>query len=67
MSPSLSSWCRGFGRTREAWPPLPLANAQKLDWWRQLIGNTSKGALVGNPLVRALESAMPQLRLPEVK
>jgi hypothetical protein len=67
MSQSLASYCRGFARAGEAWPPLPLADAPEVDWWRQLIGNAAEGTLVGKPLVRALESALPQLRLPQVK
>ena len=61
MSPSLAIYCRGFARAGEAWPPLPLADAPEVDWWRQLIGNAAKGTLMGKPLVRALESALPQL------
>lgn len=67
MSQSLASYCRGFTRTGETWPPLPLADAPEVDWWRQLIDKAAKGTLVGKPLVRALESALPQLRLPQLK
>ncbi len=67
MSQSLASYCSGFARAGEAWPPLPLADAPELAWWLQLIGKATKGTLMGKPMVRALEAALPQLRLPQVK
>ena len=59
---SLAEYCQGFARGAEPWPPLPLPNDASQVWWQELIAETTQGAL----LLKALEAALPQLRLPQV-
>ncbi len=63
----LATYCQGFHRAAESWPPLPLADAPELVWWQQLIGSSVSGVLQGQPLLSALEASLPQLRLPQVE
>ena len=63
---SLDAYCQGFQRATEPWPQLPLADDTTTSWWRQLIANAPSGVLQGQPLVQTLQSALPQLRLPQV-
>lgn len=65
MAPSLASYCQGFARAGEPWPPLPLEEVPELLWWRRLIDSSAGSELMGLPLLNALEAAMPQLHLPQ--
>jgi hypothetical protein len=63
---SLLDSCQGFQRSSEPWPPLPLADDSTISWWRQLIEATPGGVVQGVELLEALQSVLPQLRLPQV-
>lgn len=65
MAPSLTSYCQGFARAGEPWPPLPLEELPELLWWRGLIDSSAEGELTGFSLLNALEAALPQLHLPQ--
>jgi hypothetical protein len=43
-----------------------LADDTTTSWWHQLIVDAPSGVLQGEPLVETLQSALPQLRLPQV-
>ncbi len=59
----LASYCQGFANAEHSWPPLPLPQAPELAWWEGVIAAGSHGELQGQPLLSALENALPQLRL----
>ena len=61
----LATYCQGFTNAWEAWPPLPLPEPPELAWWDTVLSSTGKGELQGQPLLNALETALPQLRLPQ--
>lgn len=63
----LDSYCQGFARAGDPWPPLPLAAAAELGWWQALLARHGVERLQGMPLLEALQAAMPQLRLPQVE
>lgn len=63
---SLDAYCQGFQRASEPLPQLPLVDDTTTSWWRQLIADAPSGVLQGQPLVETLQSALPQLRLPQV-
>lgn len=65
ISSNLASYCQGFARAGESWPPLPLDEMPELLWWRCLIDGSAEGELMGIPLLKALEAALPQLHLPQ--
>jgi len=67
MGTDLETYCQGFARASEPWPPLPLADAPELAWWHELIGPAPGGVLQGPALLAALQKALPQLRLPQVE
>ncbi len=67
MATDLATYCQGFARASEPWPPLPLADAPELAWWHALIGPAPGGVLQGPALLAALQKALPQLRLPQVE
>jgi hypothetical protein len=62
----LASYCQGFARAGDPWPPLPLPTAAELGWWQALLARHGGERLQGMPLLEALLAAMPQLRLPQV-
>ena len=33
----LDSYCQGFARAGDPWPPLPLPAAAELGWWQALL------------------------------
>ena len=66
MATDLATYCQGFARASEPWPPLPLGDAPELAWWHELIGTAPQGALQGPAVLAALQAALPQLRLPQV-
>jgi hypothetical protein len=61
----LTSYCQGFANAKHPWPSLPLPKAPELAWWESVIAAGSHGELQGQPLLSALENALPQLRLPQ--
>jgi hypothetical protein len=63
---SLEAYCSGFRRALDPWPLLPLPAKPELAWWQQLIENDLKGSVQGSALVTALQTAMPQLLMPQV-
>ena len=63
---SLDAYCQGFQRVSQPRPQLPLADDTSTSWWRQLIADGYSGVLQGEPLVKSLQAALPQLRLPQV-
>jgi hypothetical protein len=67
LTTDLATYCQGFGRAFEPWPPLPLADAPELAWWHALIGPAPGGVVQGPALLVALQTALPQLRLPQVE
>ncbi|MFM7549392.1 MAG: DUF7005 family protein [Cyanobacteriota bacterium] len=67
MSADLTSYCQGFARAAEAWPPLPLADQPELAWWEALVAGLAGEVLTGESLLQALEAALPQLCLPQVQ
>ncbi|MFM1812407.1 MAG: hypothetical protein RLZZ336_1345 [Cyanobacteriota bacterium] len=66
MATDFATYCQGFAKASEPWPPLPLADAPELAWWHELIGPSPRGVLQGPGLLAALQVALPQLRLPQV-
>ena len=62
----LETYCQGFKRALEPWPPLPQAEAADLVWWQELLATSASGCLQGPTLLEALQAALPQLRLPQV-
>jgi hypothetical protein len=67
MPEHLINYCKGFARAGEAWPPLPLPNSPELEWWQELLAGSDSGVMAGEPLLQALETALPQLQLPQVE
>lgn len=67
MSADLTSYCKEVARAWEAWPPLPLADQPELAWWEALVAGSAGEVLKGEPLLQALEGAIPQLRLAQVQ
>ena len=63
---ALADYCQGFQQASETWPPLPLADDSTISWWRQLIEAAPGGVVQGVELLEALQSVLPQLRLPQV-
>ncbi|QPN58456.1 hypothetical protein H8F24_09370 [Synechococcus sp. CBW1002] len=63
---SLVAYCQGFQGASEPWPQHPLANDTTIDWWRQVIADAPSGLLLGDRLVKTLQSVLPQLLLPQV-
>jgi hypothetical protein len=62
----LETYCQGFKRALEPWPPLPQGEAADLVWWQELLATSASGCLQGPTLLEALQAALPQLRLPQV-
>jgi len=66
MLTDLITYCQGFARSSEDWPPLPLMDPPELAWWQELGTSSAYGVGQGLPLLRTLETALPQLLLPQV-
>jgi hypothetical protein len=66
MPNNLIAYCQGFALSSEDWPTLPLSDLPELGWWQELGRCSANGAGQGLQLLRTLETALPQLLLPQV-
>lgn len=66
LTPELLSYCQGFELPSQTLPTKLSHDAAELVWWQDLMLGSLSGQLRGPSLFQALQSALPQLLMPQV-